>query len=111
MHACLPKRLSMRDSVGIGKSYSIAKNFVLFCALLAVKSACIDPHALDRKEPPMSQSDTVARLEQSTIQPIPDAERHGRASDLFTIWFGSNIMLLTIVTGALAVTVFKQPFW
>ncbi|WP_321869905.1 purine-cytosine permease family protein [Paraburkholderia tropica] len=59
----------------------------------------------------MSQSDTVARLEQSTIQPIPDAERHGRASDLFTIWFGSNIMLLTIVTGALAVTVFKQPFW
>jgi nucleobase:cation symporter-1, NCS1 family len=59
----------------------------------------------------VSQSDTVARLEQSTIQPIPDAERHGRASDLFTIWFGSNIMLLTIVTGALAVTVFKQPFW
>ncbi|MFM0159533.1 purine-cytosine permease family protein [Paraburkholderia sediminicola] len=59
----------------------------------------------------MTQEDTIGRLEQSTIQPIPTAERHGKASDLFTIWFGSNIMLLTIVTGALAVTVFKQPFW
>ncbi|NIE65862.1 cytosine permease [Burkholderia sp. Ax-1719] len=55
--------------------------------------------------------DTLARLEQSTIQRIPRSERHGKASDLFTIWFGSNIMMLTIVTGALAVTVFKQPFW
>jgi NCS1 family nucleobase:cation symporter-1 len=59
----------------------------------------------------MNHQDTVVRLEQSTIQPIPASERHGKASDLFTIWFGSNIMLLTIVTGALAVTVFKQPFW
>lgn len=59
----------------------------------------------------MNQEDTIGRLEQSTIQPIPAAERHGKASDLFTIWFGSNITLLTIVTGALAVTVFKQPFW
>jgi nucleobase:cation symporter-1, NCS1 family len=51
------------------------------------------------------------RIEDATIQPIPDPERHGRASDLFTIWFGSNIMMLTIVTGALATTVFGQPFW
>lgn len=59
----------------------------------------------------MNQQDNVARLEESTIQAIPQSERHGNASDLFTIWFGSNIMMLTIVTGALAVTVFKQPFW
>lgn len=59
----------------------------------------------------MSEKDTIARLEQSTIQPIPLDERHGKARDLFTIWFGSNITLLTIVTGALAVTVYKQPFW
>jgi nucleobase:cation symporter-1, NCS1 family len=51
------------------------------------------------------------RIEDATIQPIPDAERHGKARDLFTIWFGSNIMVLTIVTGALATTVFSQPFW
>lgn len=52
----------------------------------------------------------AATLELSTIQPIARHERHGRARDLFTIWFGSNIMLLTVVTGALAVTVFQLSF-
>jgi nucleobase:cation symporter-1, NCS1 family len=44
----------------------------------------------------------AARIEHNTIYPIPAGERHGRAGDLFTVWFGSNIMILTIVTGALA---------
>jgi len=60
---------------------------------------------------PTTTSEQPQRIEDSTIQPIPDAERHGKARDLFTIWFGSNIMMLTIVTGALATTVFGQPFW
>src|SRR3979490_1147634 len=47
-----------------------------------------------------------ARLESSTIRPIPLTERHGTAADLFTVWFGTNFMVLTIVTGGLAVTVF-----
>src|ERR1700716_1704540 len=51
-----------------------------------------------------------ARLESSTIRPIPLTERHGTADDLFTVWFGTNFMLLTIVTGGLAVTVFALPF-
>jgi NCS1 family nucleobase:cation symporter-1 len=59
----------------------------------------------------MSQGETLTHLEESTIQPIPLSERHGSAKDLFTIWFGSNIMMLTIVTGSLATTVFRQPFW
>ena len=59
----------------------------------------------------MSQGESIAHLEESTIQPIPLTERHGSAKDLFTIWFGSNIMMLTTVTGSLATTVFKQPFW
>jgi len=50
------------------------------------------------------------RLENSTIQPIPLAERHGTTADLFTVWFGTNFMLLTIVTGGLAVTAFALPF-
>ncbi len=49
-----------------------------------------------------------AAVERHTIYPIPHGERHGTFRDLFTIWFGSNIMILTIVTGALASTVFKQ---
>ncbi|HTW37746.1 MAG TPA: cytosine permease [Steroidobacteraceae bacterium] len=51
-----------------------------------------------------------ASLESHTIQPIAHDARHGRAADLFTVWFGSNIMLLTIVTGALGATVFHLPF-
>ena len=50
------------------------------------------------------------RLENSTIQPIPLSQRHGTAADLFTVWFGTNFMLLTIVTGGLAVTAFALPF-
>jgi NCS1 family nucleobase:cation symporter-1 len=52
----------------------------------------------------------AARLEISTIQPIALDQRHGTAADLFTVWFGSNLMLLTIVTGGLAVTIFALPF-
>jgi NCS1 family nucleobase:cation symporter-1 len=51
-----------------------------------------------------------ARLESSTIRPIPLTERHGTARDLFTVWFGTNFMLLTVVTGGLAVTAFALPF-
>jgi nucleobase:cation symporter-1, NCS1 family len=52
----------------------------------------------------------ATELEISTIQPIAADERHGTARDLFTVWFGSNIMLLTIVTGGLSVTVFGLSF-
>jgi len=50
-------------------------------------------------------------LEHRTIEHIPVTERHGRASQLFTIWFGSNIMLLTIATGVLATVVYGLPVW
>jgi NCS1 family nucleobase:cation symporter-1 len=58
----------------------------------------------------LNNREQATRLEISTIQPIPLDQRHGTAADLFTVWFGSNLMLLTIVTGGLAVTVFGLPF-
>jgi len=58
----------------------------------------------------VTHREQATRLEISTIQPIALDARHGTARDLFTVWFGSNLMLLTIVTGGLAVTVFKLPF-
>ena len=58
----------------------------------------------------MSSVGQAAVLEDRTIQPILPCGRHGTARDLFTIWFGCNLMLLTVVTGALAVTVFGLPF-
>jgi NCS1 family nucleobase:cation symporter-1 len=59
----------------------------------------------------VSNREQATRLEFNTIQPIPADARHGTARDLFSVWFGSNLMLLTIVTGGLAVTVFALPFW
>jgi nucleobase:cation symporter-1, NCS1 family len=58
----------------------------------------------------MKNNEQVAHLEIKTIQPIALDQRHGTAGDLFTVWFGSNLMLLTIVTGGLAVTIFGLPF-
>jgi NCS1 family nucleobase:cation symporter-1 len=58
----------------------------------------------------VSNREQATRLEINTIQPIPADARHGTARDLFSVWFGSNLTLLTIVTGGLAVTVFALPF-
>ena len=58
----------------------------------------------------MNKRERAGELELATIQPIPDDQRHGNYRDLFTVWFGSNLMLLTIVTGGLAVTIFALPF-
>lgn len=40
-------------------------------------------------------------IEQHTIHPIPEHERRGRPRDQFSIWFSTNMTLLTVVTGAL----------
>ncbi|MEU7045560.1 cytosine permease [Streptomyces varsoviensis] len=55
--------------------------------------------------------DAPATVEQHTIDHIPDHERHGRVRDLFTMWFGTNIAPLPLVTGAMGVQVFHQSFW
>jgi NCS1 family nucleobase:cation symporter-1 len=58
----------------------------------------------------MTTREDVTHLEIRTIQQIPLSQRHGKASDLFTVWFGTNIQLLTIATGGLAVSAFHLPF-
>lgn len=55
-------------------------------------------------------TEAPGRVEQHTIFPIPRDQRHGTSKDLFTIWFGSNLMMLTIITGSLATAVFKLDF-
>ena len=45
-------------------------------------------------------------IEANTIYQIPLDQRHGKPGDLFAIWFGANIMMLTVVTGALAPTIY-----
>ena len=55
--------------------------------------------------------DSALEIEQFTIAQIPEDQRHGRPRDLFTIWFTSNLIPLTILTGALATVTFTLPFW
>lgn len=45
-------------------------------------------------------------VEELTIQPVPEAQRRGEVRDLFPIWFGVNVMPLTLVTGVLGTMVY-----
>jgi len=44
----------------------------------------------------VNNQEHTLELEQYTIEQIPLDKRHGRYRDLFTIWFTSNLMPLTI---------------
>ncbi|WP_136474387.1 cytosine permease [Pseudomonas sp. DG56-2] len=50
-------------------------------------------------------------IERRSIDYIPDAERHGRLLSQFTLWFGANLQVTAIVTGALAVVLGGDVFW
>lgn len=50
-------------------------------------------------------------LERRSIDYIPASERHGRASSLFTVWFGANMQVTAVATGALAVVVGLSLRW
>ena len=52
-----------------------------------------------------------ALIEDRTIAPVPATQQYGKARDLFTLWFGGNITLLSVVNGALATTVYGEPLW
>ena len=51
-------------------------------------------------------------VEKHTIGYVPPEDRHGKVRDLFTLWFGTNIAPLPVVTGAAGVSVFGLDlFW
>ncbi|WP_135458544.1 cytosine permease [Mycobacterium sp. DL99] len=57
------------------------------------------------------QSNSPPGIEAFTIAPIPVDQRHGKARDLFTIWFGGNLTLLAVSTGILGTAVFGLSVW
>lgn len=60
----------------------------------------------------MSQPSSQHQLiENHTVDYVPPTERHGKARDLFTLWFSTNIAPLPIVTGAMVVQVFQLDFF
>ncbi|WP_038342378.1 purine-cytosine permease family protein [Acinetobacter sp. A47] len=50
-------------------------------------------------------------FESRTIDFIPEQERHGTVFGQFTLWFGANLQITAIVTGALAVVLGGDVFW
>ncbi|MGG1662151.1 purine-cytosine permease family protein [Brevibacillus sp. NRS-1366] len=51
------------------------------------------------------------KVERRSIEYIPVEERHGKARDLFPIWFGANMHITTLVTGAITVSLGLNLFW
>ncbi|MVV49203.1 cytosine permease [Pseudomonas sp. PB120] len=50
-------------------------------------------------------------IERRSIDYIPESERHGRLLSQFMLWFGANLQVTAIVTGALAVVLGGDVFW
>lgn len=50
-------------------------------------------------------------VEQRSIEPIPESERHGRVRDQFTLWFAANSTALNIFFGGLAITLGLSFRW
>ena len=50
---------------------------------------------------PAADANRAFAVEQNGINLIPDAERQGKPSDLFWIWFGANLVLTFIISGYL----------
>ncbi len=61
--------------------------------------------------PETSQRADNQLIERRSIDYIPDAERHGHVFSQFTLWFGGNLQITAIVTGALAVVLGGDVVW
>jgi purine-cytosine permease-like protein len=57
------------------------------------------------------ESDRVWSIETHGIDPIPESDRHGDASELFWIWCAANISILGIAYGGYLVTFYGLSFW
>lgn len=59
----------------------------------------------------MTASTRNSLIEVRSIDHIPENERHGHLFSQFTLWFGANLQITAIVTGALAVVLGGDVFW
>jgi nucleobase:cation symporter-1, NCS1 family len=59
----------------------------------------------------MPKSEHRINIEQHSIDWIPTNERQGSPRGLFAVWFGANVQLTTVVTGALAATLGLSLPW
>lgn len=53
----------------------------------------------------------VAAVEPHGIERIDERERHGKPSDLFSLWFSANAETATFATGILTTALYGTSFW
>ncbi|WP_081423508.1 HutD family protein [Klebsiella aerogenes] len=58
-----------------------------------------------------SKNSQAGLSETRSIDYIPERERHGHPFSQFTLWFGGNLQITAIVTGALAVVLGGDVVW
>lgn len=58
-----------------------------------------------------SDNPELGRVETSHIDVIDPADRHGRARDLFPVWFSGNLSVGNAIFGALAIAVGNSFWW
>src|ERR1700730_512722 len=65
----------------------------------------------------MSTTEAVAAparrqlIEAPSFDYVPVSERHGEPRSLFFVWFGASAHVLTVVTGAIAITLGLNFWW
>ncbi|WP_033292472.1 purine-cytosine permease family protein [Amycolatopsis jejuensis] len=50
-------------------------------------------------------------IETRTVEHIPLGERHGKARQMFTIWFGTGLTLAAAATGFVSTSLYGLPWW
>jgi NCS1 family nucleobase:cation symporter-1 len=60
---------------------------------------------------PGEYGDKVVAVEPGGIEPVPEADKHGRPSQLLWTWASPNLEFATVFVGALAVFAFGLTFW
>lgn len=58
-----------------------------------------------------TKNDRVGTVETRGIEPVPDSERHGHASQMFWTWFAANISILGLPLGATLVAFRGLNIW
>lgn len=59
----------------------------------------------------ISTDTTTLRVERRSVGYIPARERHGKPFSQFTLWFGANLQITALVTGALAYVLGGDVVW
>lgn len=54
---------------------------------------------------------SLFKLESRSIEFIPEDERHGNCRSLSTVWFGANMQVATVITGAILVAIGLPFLW